>query len=146
MKINGVEASFHHLGIPTIEPRPGERFSERFGMYTSDSSCALLRIQWHRFEPDSSLHPLIRTIPHPAFKVPDLDRAIESRNILLGPYDPIPNFRVAIIEDAGHPIELIQTTLTDEEIWARAGSASILYPPVEGAPPGTETQAGLDPP
>ena len=146
MKINGVEASFHHLGIPTIEPRPGERFSERFGMYTSDSSCELLRIQWHRFEPDSSLHPLIRTIPHPAFKVPDLDRAIESRNILLGPYDPIPNFRVAIIEDAGHPIELIQTTLTDEEIWARAGGASILYPPVEDAPPGTETQALLAPP
>jgi hypothetical protein len=45
--------TFHHMGIPTTEPKPGERFSERFGMYTSDSNCGLLRIQWDRFEPDS---------------------------------------------------------------------------------------------
>jgi hypothetical protein len=47
MKIHGIEASFHHLGIPTLESKPGERFSERFGMYTSDSACKALRIQWH---------------------------------------------------------------------------------------------------
>ena len=127
MKINGVEGSFHHIGIPTAEAKPGERFSELFGMYTNDSDCELLRIQWHRFEPGSVLHPLIRTVPHVAFKVSDLDRAVEGRKLLLGPYEPIPNFRVAIIEDGGHPIELIQTTLTDQEIWQRAESDSILY-------------------
>jgi hypothetical protein len=129
MEINGVEASFHHLGIPTTDSRPEERFNERFGMYTSDSHCGLLRIQWHRFEPGSSLHPLIRTIPHVAFKVSDLNRAIEGCQILLGPYEPIPNFRVAIIEDGGHPIELIQTSLTDEELWQRAKSGSDSDPP-----------------
>jgi hypothetical protein len=126
MKINGLEGTFHHMGIPTTEPRPGERFNERFGMYTSDSNCGLIRIQWHRFEPDSSLHPLIRTIPHAAFKVSDLNHAIEGCNILLGPYEPIPNFYVAIIEDGGHPVELIQTALTDEELWRRAVNDGIL--------------------
>jgi hypothetical protein len=120
MKINGVECTFHHMGIPTTEVKPGERFSEQIGMYTSDSDCKNLRIQWHRFESNSSLHPLIRTVPHVALKVSDLDRAIEGYNLLLGPYEPIPGFRVAIIEDGGCPVELLQTTLTDEELWARA--------------------------
>jgi hypothetical protein len=76
MKINGIKASFHHMGIPTTERRPGERFSERFGMYTTDSDFRTLRIQWHRFEATSWLHPLIRTVPHVAFRVADLDGAI----------------------------------------------------------------------
>ncbi len=86
-----------------------------------------LRIQWHRFEPGSPLHCLIQTVPHVAFKVDDLDRATQGFNLLLGPYEPIPNFRVAMIEDSGHPIELVQTTLTDEELWEHAKADSILY-------------------
>jgi hypothetical protein len=124
MKINGIKASFHHMGIPTTERRPGERFSERFGMYTSDSDCRTLRIQWHRFEATSWLHPLIRTVPHVAFRVADLDGAIAGCNVLLDPYEPIADFRVAIIEDGGQPIELVETTLTDEELWRRAETAS----------------------
>jgi hypothetical protein len=120
MKIHEIEASFHHLGIPTLESKPGERFSERFGMYTSDSACKALRIQWHRFEPNSCLHPLIRAVPHVAFKVADLAQAIAGCSVLLGPYEPIPDFRVAIIEDGSQPIELIETILTDEELWRRA--------------------------
>jgi hypothetical protein len=46
--------------------------------------------------------------------------------LLLGPYEPIENFRVAIVEDHGQPIELIQTTLPDDEIWLRAKTEGIL--------------------
>jgi hypothetical protein len=123
MRINGVECIFHHMGIPTTEPKPGERFSERFGMHTSDSPCQSIRIQWHRFDANSSLHPLIRTVPHIALKVDDLDGAIAGFNLLLGPYEPIPGFRVAIIEDGGCPIEFVQTTLDEAEIWNRAASS-----------------------
>jgi hypothetical protein len=31
---------------------------------------------------------------------------------------------VAIIEDGGQPIELVETTLTDEELWRRAETAN----------------------
>lgn len=127
MTLNGIECTFHHMGIPTTERRAGERYSELFGMYTSDSACQVARVQWHRFDPDSSLHPLIRTIPHLAFKVSDLQRAISGRESLLGPYEPVPGFLVAVIEDGGQPIELIQTTLTDEQIWSRTDADSILY-------------------
>jgi len=124
---NGVELVFHHMGIPTTVARPGERYSPMFGMSTVDAECASLRVQWHRFDADSTLHPLLRTVPHPAFKVADLDRAAAGAPLLLGPYEPIPGFRVVIIEDGGVPVELIQTTLTDDEIWARKESGSILY-------------------
>jgi hypothetical protein len=103
-------------------------------MYTSDGECGIMRVQWHRFEPGSSMHPLIQTIPHAAFKVENLDQVVIGYNILLGPYEPIPNFRVAIIEDRGQPIELVQTTLTDDELWERAESSNILYQ-TNGSPP-----------
>lgn len=37
--------------------------------------------------------------------------------MILGPYEPINDYFVAIINDAGVPVELIQTSLSDEEIW-----------------------------
>ena len=69
-----VTYEFHHLGVPTAEPRPGERYSAVFGMYTSDSESELVRIQYHRFDTDSILHPLLRTMPHVAFKVDSRNR------------------------------------------------------------------------
>jgi hypothetical protein len=88
------------------------------------------RVQWHRFEVGSPLHPLIRTVPHPAFKVSDLRAAIDGEEVLLGPYEPIDGYRVAIIRDGEVPIEFIETNLTDEEIWARAKAGrGLLYRP-----------------
>lgn len=127
MMRNGMQLTFHHMGIPTEIPQPGERYSPVFDMFTADSDCQFARIQYHRFGKNSSLHPLIRTYPHLAFKVADLDRAIVGAKILLGPYEPIPGYRVAIIEDAGFPIELVQTLLNDKELWSRAETSSILY-------------------
>jgi len=126
---NGVRYELHHLGLPTNEVRPNERYSARFGMYTSDGDCTLLHIQWHRFNGDSPLHPLIRSTPHVAFKVDDLNRAVAGCKLLLDPYEPIEGYRVAIIEDGGVPIELVQTTLTDDEIWGRAkeGKQTSIY-------------------
>jgi hypothetical protein len=71
----------------------------------------------------------MRTIPHSAFKVDDLDRAIDEQQVILGPYEPINGFRVAVIVDDGMPVELIQTALTDDVIWNRAvtGRQASLY-------------------
>jgi hypothetical protein len=126
---DGVQYEFHHLGIPTTEIKPNERFSEMFGMHTSDSGCGLIRVQWHRFDADSPLDPLLRSVPHPSFKVSCLEGAIGGKRILLGPYEPIAGYRVAIIEDGGVPIELVETELSDEEIWrcATSGEQTSIY-------------------
>ena len=117
---NGVQYTFHHMGIPTQEIKPDERYNARFRMFTSDSMCGVIRVQWHRFEAGSSIDPLIQTVPHAAFKVSDLAKAVEGHRILLGPYEPIEGFRVAIVEDGGIPVEFVETTLSDDEIWRRA--------------------------
>ena len=113
------EYLYHHMGIPTTEVRPNEKFSEAFGMYTSDVEGDF-RIQYHRFTKDSPLHPLIKTVPHVGIQVDNLNEVIIDYEILLGPYEPIPNYRVAIINDGGVPVELIETNLTPAELWGKA--------------------------
>ena len=114
-----VKYEFHHLGIPLQDEKFEGIFSEKAGMYTTDNP-GKFRIQWHRFTHDSPLHPLLKTIPHVAFKVDNLEQAIAGEEVILGPYEPIDDYFVAVINDAGAPVELIQTTLSDEELWQRA--------------------------
>ncbi|AYZ20449.1 hypothetical protein ACN9PN_01855 [Klebsiella pasteurii] len=118
MKRN-LQYEFHHFGIPLQDGRCEGTFSEKAGMFTSDNP-GKFKVQWHRFTDDSPLHPLLKTVPHVAFKVDNLSAAIRDEEIILGPYEPIDDYFVAVINDAGVPIELIQTTLTDEELWERA--------------------------
>lgn len=110
---------YHHMGIPTTEVRPNEKFSKAFGMYTSDVDGDF-RIQYHRFTADSPLHPLIKTLPHVGIQVDDLEESAEGYEILLGIYEPIPGYRVAIINNGGVPVELIETNLTPSELWGKA--------------------------
>ena len=121
-----IRYEFHHTGIPTTEVREGEIYAASVKMYTSDNPGSF-RIQWHRFEEGSPLHPLIQTVPHVAFQVDDLEAAIEGEELLLCPYEPIDDFRVAMINDGGVPVEFIQTRLTPAEVWrrARAGEGNL---------------------
>jgi len=41
----------------------------------------------------STLHPLLRNLPHMAFKTTDLDHAIDGASLLRAPYEPIPGVR-----------------------------------------------------
>ena len=98
-------------------------------MYTSGGEDpAGFRIQFHRFEPGSCLHPLIQSTPHVAFQVDDLAAAVADEQVLLGPYEPFSGFKVAIIEEDGIPIELIETDLSDDEIWGEPKANSVIYP------------------
>lgn len=58
---------FHHFGIPVQDGNTDGTYSEKAGMYTADNP-GKFRVQWHRFDADSPLHPLLRTVPHVAFK------------------------------------------------------------------------------
>lgn len=62
------------------------------------------------------MHPLLRKQPHVAYKVNDLAAAIAGHTVILGPYEPIDNYRVAVIDNTGVPVEFIETTLSDDEI------------------------------
>ena len=120
---------YHHMGIPVTEERPGEHYSSTFKMYTSGGEDpGGFRVQFHRFDPGSSLHPLIQSKPHVAFQVDDLEAAIEGEVLLLDPYEPFEGFKVAIIEDDGVPIELVETDLSDAEVFGEPKANSVIYP------------------
>jgi hypothetical protein len=111
---------FHHLGIPSQDVRPNERYSQYFKMYSSDNEGGAFRVEFHRIEADSSLPEILKKMPHVALKVEDLSTEILGKKLVLGPYEPIPGYRVAVVDDQGVPIELVQTDWTDEELWSRA--------------------------
>lgn len=101
---------YHHVGIPTTVAREGETFLAQFGMYVSGYESSPYGVEWMRFAPDSPLPELVRTVPHVAFEVDDLEAELAGREILIAPNSPSPGIRVAFIVDDGAPIELLEYT------------------------------------
>lgn len=99
---------FHHVGIPTDTPRPGEQYLKEYKMYVSGFETSPYGIEWMRFEPGSPVSELVRTIPHVAFEVDDLDIALKGQTIIGEITSPSPGVRVAMILDNGAPVELLQ--------------------------------------
>jgi hypothetical protein len=99
---------FHHMGVPTDTPRTGEQYLESFKMYVSGFQTSPYGIEWMRFEKDSPISELVRTIPHVAFEVDDLNAALEGKQLIGDVSSPSEGVRVAMIIDNGAPIELLE--------------------------------------
>ncbi len=98
---------YHHIGIPTALPRPDEKYIVPFKMYVSGFDISPYGIEWMRFEPDSPLPELIRTVPHVAFEVDDLEAALRDKDVIFPPGSPSEGARSAMIVHNGAPVELI---------------------------------------
>lgn len=99
---------YHHMGIPTEIPRTGERFLEALGMYVSGFDTSPFGVEWMRFEPGSPVSDLVKTVPHLAFDVDDLESAIEGKEVIGELSSPMGGVRVAMIRHNGMPIELME--------------------------------------
>ena len=105
---------YHHLGIPTTTPRPDETYLANFGVFISGYESSPYGIEWMRFEPDSPLPELVKTVPHVAFEVDDLARELEGHELLIAPNSPSAGVTVAFIVDNGAPVELLCIDRTRE--------------------------------
>lgn len=99
---------YHHLGIPTDRRRANETYLPGFGVFVSGYETSPYGIEWMRFEPESPLPELVKTVPHVAFRVDDLDAVIEGKEVLIAPNSPSEGVRVAFIVDDGAPVEFIE--------------------------------------
>ncbi len=99
---------FHHLGIPTTVPHPGEVFLPHLKIHVAGFETSPFGIEWMRFDPDCRVHELVRTVPHLAFEVDDLEAALAGRRVISPTSSPSPGVRVAMIEDGGAPVELME--------------------------------------
>jgi hypothetical protein len=101
---------YHHIGIPTSEPKPGERHIERLKIFIVGHEKSEYGVEWMRFEPDAQVPDLVRQVAHVAFEVSDLASELEGREILIAPNSPSDGVRVAFIVENGAPIELLEFT------------------------------------
>jgi hypothetical protein len=100
--------NYHHVGIPTEIPREGETYLEEFKVYVSGYETSRYGVEWMRFELDSPLPELVKTVPHVAFEVDDLEAEIKGKELLIAPNSPSEDIIVAFIVENGAPIEFIQ--------------------------------------
>jgi len=99
---------YHHLGIPTTTPRPGERYLPHLKVHVCGFESSPYHIEWMRFDPDCPVPDLVRSVAHVAFEVDDLDAEIAGKEVLIPPNSPSEGVRVAFIVDDGAPVEFLQ--------------------------------------
>ena len=122
MRQAGQAMRYHHIGVPTSVRREAETYLAEFRMYTSGFDTSPYGVEWLRFEPQCPLPALVKTIPHVAFVVDDLDAAIDGKDVLIPPNSPSPGVTVAFIVDDGAPIEFLRFSDPASEVWP--GSAA----------------------
>ena len=99
---------YHHIGIPTQTPRPGEIHLPHLKIHVSGFDSSPCGVQWMRFDADAPYPEIIKTVAHVAFEVDDLAAALEGKEILTQPNSPSEGVTVAMILDHGAPVELLE--------------------------------------
>ena len=99
---------YQHIGIPTDEPHGGETYLPEFGLHVTSFEDSPFGVEWLRFESDSPLPELVKTVPHVAFQVDDLEAALDGHEVLIAPNSPSPGVTVAFIVHDGAPIEFLE--------------------------------------
>ena len=101
---------FHHLGIPTKVKMPDEQYIPHLKFYVSGFTTSPFGVEWMRFEAESPFVELIKTVPHLAFVVDDLENEITIRklNVITKSNYPSEGIKVVMIEHNGAPIELME--------------------------------------
>jgi hypothetical protein len=99
---------YHHIGIPTQVQREGEIYLEEFGVYVSGFKDSSYGVEWMRFVPGSPLPDLVKTVPHVAFRVDDLEAELEGQEVLIEPNSPSEGVVVAFIVHNGAPVEFLE--------------------------------------
>jgi len=99
---------FHHIGIPTNEIKPNEKYLEDYKLFVSGFDTSEYGIEWMRFEEDSPVNEIIKKIPHIAFEVENLDCAVKGKILIGDISSPSKGVRVAMILEDGAPIEFLE--------------------------------------
>jgi hypothetical protein len=103
-----LKLNYHHLGLPTNQPRDGEVYLEKYKIYHYGYEKSQYGIEWMRYEKGCNLPEIVKTLPHIAFEVDDVYEAIKGKKLIIEPNSPSEGVTVTFIEEDGAPIEFIQ--------------------------------------
>lgn len=102
---------YHHIGIPVKEPIEGEKHIPHLKIYVKGFDTSPFGIEYMRFEDDAPFDELIKTVPHLAFVVPNIEEAVKGFEILNKINSPMKGCKVAMIKHDNSPIELMEFSL-----------------------------------
>ena len=88
---------YNHTGFPTTEHFTGEIHIPHLKMTVSDHENNPFGIQWMRFWPDAPYPELVKTMPHVAFEVENLEESLNGQKIIIHPNSPSDGLKVAFI-------------------------------------------------
>ena len=99
---------FHHIGIPTNELKPNEKYIKQYKFYVSGFDTSEFGIEWMRFEEGSPISEIVQKIPHIAYEVDNLDTAVKGKQLIGDINSPSKGVRVAMILEDGAPVEFLE--------------------------------------
>ena len=99
---------YSHVGIPIDGKFDGEIDLPHLKMTVSDHANNPYGIQWQRYWKDAPYPELVKSVPHVAFEVEDLDAELVGKKVIIQPNSPSEGLIVAFIEVNGAPVELMQ--------------------------------------
>jgi hypothetical protein len=108
---------FHHIGLPTDEVQSGEVFVEGTKVWVTDPRKHPYKVEFLRFQPDTPVKGPLRDLPHVAYRVDNLQEAIQGENVILPPFHPSPNLTVAFIQKDGCVMEYMQYEKDSDLPW-----------------------------
>jgi len=99
---------YHHLGIPTTVRREGEYYLPSARLHVYDYRHSAYGVEFLRFEEGAPTPELVKTVPHVAFEVDDLQAELVGKDVIIAPNRPSDGVTVAFIAENGAPVEFLQ--------------------------------------
>lgn len=103
-----VKYIYQHIGIPTKKIRKGMAHIKHLKIYANDHESNQFGIQWMKYEKGCKVPKLVKEVPHIAFIVDNLNKALKGRKVIIKPNSPSPGVMVAFVEIAGAPVEFLE--------------------------------------
>jgi hypothetical protein len=111
---------FDHVGVVTEDRQESESFVEATRVWVTSPRAHPYNVEFLRFEPDTPVTGPLRTEPHIAYRVDDIEAALRGHNVLLEPFHPAPdpNFlTVAFVQVGSAIVEFMEYGDPEEEGW-----------------------------
>ena len=100
---------FDHIGLTSEVKRPNEMFVESTRVWVTSPTDSPEMIEYLRYESDSPVHGPLRDLPHLAFRVDDLQKEIEGKQVVLEPFHPNENLTVVFVYAEGVVWEFMES-------------------------------------
>ena len=113
-------ARFDHIGVVTNERQEGESWVDATRVWVTSPRAHPYNVEFLRFEPDSPVSGPLRTEPHVAYRVDDIEASLRGHKVLLEPFPPAPDpgfLTVAFVQVGSAVVEFMQYGDPNERGW-----------------------------